>query len=262
MSQHKELQLNLPDITWLWISLFILSITLCISLWLFSNDITSERQALAHQVEYTNLSNDLSNASDYLTTEVRAFVMNGASKHLQNYWVEIDKTRTREKVLDRLEYLGAPSKELALLEQAKRNSDNLVLTEIRSMKLILLVIGVPEQMMPNAVREFRLTVDDYALSDGEKVKKAREIMFDEQYYQTKLQIMNPISTFIETMQNRVSRNAQDVRYRTDWMLTLIMVLSSLILFLLISVVWIQLFMAKNAEENIAAKVNLNSDLNE
>jgi hypothetical protein len=241
MTEQYELRLNSPDITWVWVCLFIIALGLCIALWFFKINIETERMTQVNQIEYTNLGNELSNASDFLTNNVRAFVMTGNSKHLQNYWLEINKIRTREKVLNRLKVLGSPANELALLEKAKRNSDHLVTTEIRAMKLILLVSGVKEEVMPDAIREFRLTVDDLILSDGHKVKKAREIMFDEKYSQAKNRILAPTLEFIVIMQNRVDIETELVRTRTNITNNIINTLSGLIFAFLILVIWLQLF---------------------
>src|SRR5690606_31801099 len=93
---------------------------------LFDRAVDSERQALARQSEFKQLGLDLAAASDYLTNEARRYVQFGAQRHLDNYWHEVNETKTRDRVVNRLRELGAPQGELDLIEQAKNNSDALI----------------------------------------------------------------------------------------------------------------------------------------
>ena len=61
----------------------------------------------------------------------------------------IEVTKTRDNVLSSLKALKAPQQELDLLALAKQNSDALVATETRSMRLVLEALAIPiEKMHP------------------------------------------------------------------------------------------------------------------
>lgn len=94
-------------------------------------------QAVIKQATFKQLGLDLAAASDYLTDEARKFSVTTDIKHLHNFWREINSTRTRDKVLEQLKILQASPAEFALLDLAKQNSDALVATETRSMRLVL-----------------------------------------------------------------------------------------------------------------------------
>ncbi|ADL06428.1 methyl-accepting chemotaxis protein [Lacrimispora saccharolytica] len=134
------------------------------------------RAAEVRKAEFKQLGIDLANASDYLTNEARAYVQFGDKVHYDNYWKEVNETKTRDKVVERLEELGAPQNELSLLAEAKKNSDTLVETEDKAMKAV--------------------ERGDY--------EEARHLMFDAQYDSDKSVIMAPITQFQETMNARAA----------------------------------------------------------
>src|SRR4051812_14884094 len=84
--------------------------------------------AYARQAEFKQLGADLARGSDYLTDEVRKYAQFGDRTHYDNYWREVQVTRTRDRVVERLRALHAPEEELQLLEQAQQNSDTLIAT--------------------------------------------------------------------------------------------------------------------------------------
>lgn len=158
--------------------------------------------AFERQAEYNSLGQQLAAGSDLLTNEVRKYVVTTDLAHLHNYWNEILVTRSRDKVLQRLTELKAPQQLFDLLAEAKANSDALVSTETRGMKLVLLAKGVSLDGMPEAIRVYRLTASDLALSPAAKLNVARQIQFDAQYDKDKAVIMGPIAEF----QSQVRQN--------------------------------------------------------
>ncbi len=170
---------------------------------------------------------DLSDASDYLTSEIRQYAVTGEVAHLTNYWTEVNQTRTRERVLDEMRALGAPAEELAQLELAKANSDVLVDTEIQSMRLMLESRGVPEDQMPPEVAAVPLTPADAALTPEGKAARARYIVNDQQYAEAKAAIMGPIAEFerLVTARNEADqRAAQDAATASFWLLVAVTLL--------------------------------------
>src|SRR3546814_826291 len=103
---------------------------------LFDRAADTERAALARQSEFKQLGLDLAAASDYLTNEARRYVQFGDQDHLDNYWREVNETKTRDRVVARLQELRAPQEELDLIETAKNNSDALIKTEEPAMKAV------------------------------------------------------------------------------------------------------------------------------
>jgi hypothetical protein len=135
-------------------------------------------RATSERAEFKQLGLDLADASKLLTNEVRAYAVTTSDNHLDAYWAEINETKTRDRVVARLKALGATSEELGLLEEAKANSDGLVTTETRAMRLVLDAAGAAPAEMPEPVAAFELNARDAALDADAKLAKAREILFD------------------------------------------------------------------------------------
>lgn len=143
------------------------------------------RNAIDRQAEFKQLGFDLANASDYLTNEARRYVQFGEKKHYDNYWKEVNETKTRDRVLARLKELHAPENELALLDKAKNNSDALVKTEEAAMK---------------------------AVERGD-FDAARKLMFDANYDANKKIISEPINEFQNMMNTRAQKETHSVENR-------------------------------------------------
>ena len=158
------------------------------------------------KAELKQLGIDLANASDYLTNEARFYVQFGDKVHYDNYWREVNETKTRDKVTARLKELNAPQEELDLISLAKKNSDALVKLEDEAMKAV----------------------------DAKDFDKARHLMFDQDYESNKKLIMAPIAEFQKKMNDRASTEAQAAE---SSMLTAILTSSCLVLVTLATVVY-------------------------
>ena len=75
---------------------------------------------MQREAEFKQLGIELATASDYLTNEARRYVQFGDKAPYDNYWKEVNETKTRDHVVARLTELKAPQKELDLIEKAKR----------------------------------------------------------------------------------------------------------------------------------------------
>lgn len=176
------------------------SIILSVILVILSIQVISsfEKMKVAEQrkLEFRQLGFDLSNASDYLTNEVRAYVQFGDKVHYDNYWKEVNETKTRDKVVARLKELGAPQNELDLLAEAKKKSDVLVATEDKAMK---------------------------AAAEG-NFDKARHLVYDDQYDKDKEIIKEPITRFQETMNARAAKEQDQATHTTQTYIVIIIIL--------------------------------------
>lgn len=193
---------------------FFIAVLLGGSILYMNSSLTAERTAEKRRTEFKQLGIDLADASDYLTDEARKYAVTRKIEHLHKYWEEINVTKTRDNVISRLRQLDSPSEELALLAEAKRNSDALVDTERHSMRLVLEALGVPEREMVPEVASFRLSEEDQKLSREEKLAKARDIMFDAKYDADKRSIMEPIAKFQKIMNERLEAELEIARKAT------------------------------------------------
>ena len=139
------------------------------------------------KTEFKQLGIDLENASNYLTNEIRSYVQFGDKEHIDNYWREVNETKTRDKIVERLVELNALEEELDLIELAKNNSDSLVKIEDAAMK---------------------------SVEEG-NFEEARLLVFDQNYENYKKTIREPIKEFQEKLNTRAENESKDVQERLN-----------------------------------------------
>ena len=162
------------------ISLLLTFLTIFFSL-LTLNSFSNVRESETTKSEYKQLGNDLVIASDYLTNEARKYVQFGKKVHYDNYWKEVNQTKTSEKILSKLKELGLTEEELNLIEDSNNKSNELVKLEEAAMK---------------------------AVEQGD-LEQARHLMFDDEYEQARLEIMKPIDEFLTKMNDRVNQDLEN-----------------------------------------------------
>ena len=106
------------------------------SLFSLMRDMKEETEALKLDKELEVLATQLQGASDYLTNEVRAYTQFGEQKYYDNYWEEVNETKTRDMVVQRLQELKVPTELLDLVELAQTNSNNLINLEEQAMEAV------------------------------------------------------------------------------------------------------------------------------
>ena len=147
---------------------------------LLRSALLEERNFFEERLEYVELSNTLSAASDYLTDEVRYYVQTGKKAYFENYWREVRETRRREKVIARLKELGTPVQYLELLEKSASESNKLAKVEEIAMK---------------------------ALEDG-KQEEAQRLLFDENYERSKEIIGGYVGEFQRQIRDMASKRVE------------------------------------------------------
>jgi len=168
--------------------------------------------AYIHHNELKQLSLTMLDTSDYLTNEARKFAVTGELKHLKNYWDEVHVEQKRDKVIKRLRELKIKSKELDLLVLAKSNSDDLINTEIHSMRLVLEAQQLPKSVYPDEVSRYQLTQEEQLLNKEQKMQRAQMIMFDNQYELDKKSIIDPIKNFTLKVITRTNNEIDNSRH--------------------------------------------------
>lgn len=185
--------------------------------------IRAEEDAQTRRAAYKQLGENLADASDYLTAEVRYFAITGDIVHLYNYWEEIFVTRQREQAIETFEESNPPAGEREQLEQAKKYSDLLVETETYSMKLVLLSEGktAADYGYDEKLEEYVSYVMSYenmsetGQEDAEVLRnKAIEILYDKNYEDYKTKIMSPIAEFNTLMNERLDKEVEERKQDT------------------------------------------------
>ncbi len=223
----------------LWLFLFFSNVLCVVVLVFLFSRINEERIAAVARGDIFALGYQLGKYSDFLTMETQAFAVTGDVEHLINYWKEIEVDQNREKIIRRLKEYGVADQESHLLIESKRNSDELVQTEIRSMRLVLSAYNIPRDLYPDAVKDFHLIPSDEARSPAEKIQLAQDIVFDEEYRINKAKIMDPITLFNDNIARNIQMSILAKRETTNWVLYLIIAVFSFNSLIIIGTIWLK-----------------------
>ena len=216
----------------------LMSVLLAAGVYITAGANADYERATEERAEFKQLAADLAGASGLLTDEVRAYAVTTQAEHLDNYWREIDETKTRDRVVSRLKALGATPEELGLLEEAKSKSDGLVETETRAMRLVLEAEGVEPAAMPPAVAQYELSAADAALAPAAKLARARSLVFDREYYANVAGIMEPTAAFRKRVDERTAAAVSSAGSERDRAQLILILLALLIPASAAGVLWI------------------------
>ncbi|MGH4124591.1 MAG: methyl-accepting chemotaxis protein [Clostridium sp.] len=163
--------------------LIMLILSTVMTVYFLNKNFAKATSAVNNQAIFKQLGLDLADASNYLTDQARRYVIDGDKTFYDNYWKEVNETKTRDRVVTKLKELNAPQMELDLIEKAKKNSDALIKTEEAAMKAV----------------------------EAKDLDSARKLMFDSNYDKNKSIIMEPIKQFQEMMNIRADKEAKNAK---------------------------------------------------
>ena len=201
-------------------SLFVILLILSVLAILFSvREVRTVYERVQNQVKVERSrrlseeqSQTLADASDYLTQEVWRFIANKNAEYLRNYWHEVTILKRREKVLEQLAALHLTAEESALVNAAKKASDDLVAREAWAMRLVAESIGMKKADMPPEMAAARRNSREAQLSADQKAVLAMSFIFGPIYMQNKQIIRDNLQEFRQKLQNR--KNAELARAAT------------------------------------------------
>ncbi len=154
-------------------------------------------------IECENDSYNLQSASDYLTDEIRLFVITGKKEHLNNYFEEAKVTKRRDKAIESLRSMQGAAKALTELENAMKDSVKLMDDEYHAARLVVDVFGYNLAEFPEEVRRVQLTESEAALSIQQKETLARDLVFGFNYRGQKNSISNHMTGCLKNLQAEI-----------------------------------------------------------
>ena len=234
----------------LFISLFTVVTVLMLALLIAMYQLAASEKALndAQANRYLSylLADELRQSSDDLTRLARTYVLSGDEKYEQ-YYMDILEIRAGKKarpeayervywdffaadnlpprpdseqkipLLELMKQAGFTDKELSKLDEANRNSNELVATEVLAMNAV-------KGLVPDGKGNYVPGTAD--------LEHARKIMHDADYHANKAKIMRPIDDFFVLLDERTSRAVAAAENRSEWMIALIYTMLGLILVVL------------------------------
>ena len=130
---------------------------------------------------------DLEDASDYLTTQARMFVVTGNPQNMNAYLEELNVTDHRGHAVEVLETSFPDDQQtVADLKQALSASDELAENELTALRLAASYFGIAN--VPPQVSASKAVEGEQNMTPDEKIACARSIMLDDSYVQAKEKI--------------------------------------------------------------------------
>ena len=185
MSENKN-GLSLKKLnTYMLIAAFLISAIL-----FFSMSRTSSMYDEAHTVtqeikKYETTAYNLQTASDYLTEQIRLFVITGDKKNLDNYFEESNITKRRDEALEYLKTHHGDSPAYTELQAAMNGSLVLMVMEYHAARLAVDAYGYNLNDFPEEIRLVRLSDYESTLSPQQKGDAAKKMLFNEEYKRQK-----------------------------------------------------------------------------
>ncbi|MBM7555830.1 methyl-accepting chemotaxis protein [Halanaerobacter jeridensis] len=158
------------------ITIFVLLILVSFTVFKLNVSFRKEREVTNRQEKIKQLSKELLTTFDYLTEQVNKYAVQGEDKYYNNYFKEVNETKTKAKVLQKLKQMDIPDKDIALIEKAIEGSMMITATEKAALKK----------------------------AKNGNFLDARKTIFDSYYTKQKEKVLTPIREF----QNRIETRAQ------------------------------------------------------
>ena len=173
--------------------------------------------------------NDMQDASDYLTEQIRCFVQSGDKEYLDAYFYESEVSKRREKALEKLAVTFKESPEYQDLEKAKEQSMILMETEYYAARLAIEGFGYDVTTYPQAIQDVVLSNDDLLLTSDEMKTKSRMLVFDDNYHNQKEIISSKTQECLNKLVNKLEEQQTNASKKFD---TIIKVQQGLIIALI------------------------------
>ena len=152
---------------------------------------------------------DMQSGSDYLTEQVRSFVVTGERAYVDRFFEEVFVTQRRDRALESLNAYLADSESYSLLRDALSYSTLLIQREYYAMRLAIEAFGYDVAAFPEELQQVELSTADRALTGEDKAALARQMVFDAEYRQYKERISADVSQCQEMLLGETQREQEN-----------------------------------------------------
>lgn len=155
---------------------------------------------------------EMKEASSFLTDQSRYYIIRGDRSHLEQYLEEVRTTQRREHALSVIEEQVGQTDLYSTMKKATEQSDTLAQTELYAMLLYSHAQNIDVSDLHLEEYNIHLTPEDLALSPEEQVEKARDLLYNEDYFALKSSIENNVyiggETILKEMEGKTNSSSQ------------------------------------------------------
>lgn len=181
----------------------VISCFLLYSMYRTSQSYDRMRLATQNYMDCQNAASALRAGSDYLTNQVRSFIITGDVEHAYLYYNEVNVTRSRDKAVERVREYLVDQRAQVQLDTALKLSNELMEVEGYAMRLMISGLSDNISKYPEALQKIELTGEDRALFPLRQQEKARRMVFDADYESVKEEIISRINQSIDVLMSTI-----------------------------------------------------------
>lgn len=225
---------------------FVISASLIVTSYMLSSRYNDVRSSIMSYMGWKNTSLDVQLGSDYLTDQVRSYVVTEESVHLKNYFVEADSNR-RENALNVIKENLANTTIYPHIQIAVDESHRLMETEYYAMRLIIAEKGIDihSDDIPQVVKDVTLSTEDLAMSGTEQKQKAITLVFGSEYNSSKTIIVSNVNEAVSTLDTMMENKVLESTGQLNTIVIINQVLVYLyIIFIFSLILWLYFYIAR------------------
>ena len=193
---------------------FVISALLTTSLFILSNKYRDVTTSTQNYMEWKSVAGDIQLASDYLTNQVRSYVVVGKKKYMDNYFEEAEVSKRRDNALEIFSENVKDTEAYTYIENAINESMDLMNLEYYAMRLVADVKGTDYSAYQKII-DVQISSEDAALDDEGKLRRAVEIVYSDTYNDKKdtisFDITHAVTSLDTLMEKDVLKASDDLR---------------------------------------------------
>ena len=173
-----------------------------------------------------------SNTSDMMTEDVWEYAIDGDWSHVEDYWHEVNVNQTRDKEVQKLLHSDLTEQEKDYILRAKSYSDNLIIGETWSMRLLAEINGISVSEMPQQLQDYKISDSDENMTSQEKRNKVKDYLLGPEYAKSKQDIRTMVENFRSDISIRMEEKASaalTANKKADNMATVLVTILMLVL---------------------------------
>ena len=167
------------------IVMFVLCFVLCAGVFISAFQQKSKYNNIIKNMESyarcTKAVNDFRDTSDFLTNQVRLFLVQQNVSFAQKYFSEYYESQNREKAVQLIKDYHKDDAINLNMDMAFAESQNLAKIEMYAMSLIYHGLNIPEKMIPSELKDIKITGEDLNLANAQKLTLAESLLFGMDY---------------------------------------------------------------------------------
>ena len=179
---------------------------------------------------------ELQQASDYLTEQIRYFVTSGDKAYLDDYFEEANTTKRRDNALSNLKANQGDTVAFYNLNEAMRESLDLMNDEYYAARLIVDANGYDISTYPEEIQNVTLPSWIASLSTDEKKEEAEKIVFGKDYQRKKDTISTHMQTCLTELEDEMGNKQSEMADKMQNQVTIEHILTVLLIIIMFVIV--------------------------